>query len=279
MKYHNNKLTKFKPDGTTNAGLSNNQRKCGFTLAEGTTHTTLQNLKYAFTLAEVLITLGIIGVVAAITIPVTIVKHQKQVTAKRLAQTYSILSQAIVHSQTDHGDISSWGMTGSITIDQNNPAQAQDITTAFTDTYLAPYLKLTSKPVYTNNIQNFGYVYPKTKDDRNYRFGSAYILELTNGTTLFVAYNIIPAQNRYSTPNIFVDINGKQGPNILGRDFFLFTFDGINLMRIKPSGYEYNRDDLKNYCAKHSSGEEYENLRCTALIMKDGWEITDDYPW
>ena len=40
--------------------------------------------KLAFTLAEILITLGIIGVVAALTIPALIVKHQKKVFATKV---------------------------------------------------------------------------------------------------------------------------------------------------------------------------------------------------
>ncbi len=233
----------------------------------------------AFTLAEVLITLGIIGVVAAMTIPGMIVKHQKQVTAKRLEQTYSILYQAVNHAQADYGDISSWGMVGSTSMDQDNPTQVQDLITSFADKYLVPYLKLTSSPLYSNNIARQGYVYPKTKDGRSYNFNNAYILELPNSSTLFVSYNRSSSQNIYSLPIIFVDINGKQGPNIVGRDFFMFTFDGADTMKLLPSGISLDRTTLKNKCSKHTSGREYENLYCTALIMIDGWEIRDDYPW
>ena len=49
----------------------------------------------AFTLAEVLITLGIIGVVAALTMPTLIAKHQKQVFVNRVKQTYSIVSNRV----------------------------------------------------------------------------------------------------------------------------------------------------------------------------------------
>lgn len=46
-------------------------KRFGFTLAEGATHVAMPNskLNFGFTLAEVLITLGIIGVVAAMTMP------------------------------------------------------------------------------------------------------------------------------------------------------------------------------------------------------------------
>ena len=50
----------------------------------------------AFTLAEVLITLGIIGVVAAMTMPSVITNYQKKQTAAQLKKAYSIVSQALV---------------------------------------------------------------------------------------------------------------------------------------------------------------------------------------
>ncbi len=57
--------------------MEKNKRK-GFTLAEGATQVDNSNNKrrFAFTLAEVLITLGIIGVVAALTVPTLIQNYQ-----------------------------------------------------------------------------------------------------------------------------------------------------------------------------------------------------------
>lgn len=50
--------------------------------------------RFAFTLAEVLITLGIIGVVAAMTIPVLVQKYKEQATVTRVKKFYSVFSQA-----------------------------------------------------------------------------------------------------------------------------------------------------------------------------------------
>ena len=60
-----------------------------FTLAEGATHvaTCGNNRKVAFTLAEVLITLGIIGVVAAMTMPSLIQNYQEKATVTKLPST------------------------------------------------------------------------------------------------------------------------------------------------------------------------------------------------
>jgi type II secretory pathway pseudopilin PulG len=62
----------------------------------------------AFTLAEVLITLGIIGIVAEMTIPTLINNFQKQETAVMVEKTYSDLSQAIRLSEIDNGPVATW---------------------------------------------------------------------------------------------------------------------------------------------------------------------------
>ena len=63
-----------------------------------------------FTLAEVLITLGIIGIVAAMTIPTLIAKNKLRVTRTKLAHTYSILSQAYKLAYNEYGDPTGWGL-------------------------------------------------------------------------------------------------------------------------------------------------------------------------
>lgn len=50
----------------------------------------------AFTLAEVLITLGIIGVVAAMTMPVLISNHNKSVVEARLSKAYNVFQMLFV---------------------------------------------------------------------------------------------------------------------------------------------------------------------------------------
>ncbi len=60
--------------------------------------------KKAFTLAEVLITLGIIGVVAAMTLPALISLYQKKIVETRLEHTYSLISQALKMAEADYGD-------------------------------------------------------------------------------------------------------------------------------------------------------------------------------
>ena len=61
--------------------------------------------KIAFTLAEVLITLGIIGVVAALTLPSVIQNYKKQVTVTQLKKAYSVLGQVVQKSIADNGPV------------------------------------------------------------------------------------------------------------------------------------------------------------------------------
>ena len=77
----------------------------GFTLAEDATHVArLEDNRFsAFTLAEVLVTLGIIGVVAAMTMPVLIQKHQKMVLKQQFKKSYSVMQQAYQKVYADLG--------------------------------------------------------------------------------------------------------------------------------------------------------------------------------
>lgn len=64
----------------------------------------LQRIKLGFTLAEVLITLGIIGVVAAMTIPTLISNHQKKQTVVKLQKAISVMNQAYKLSYDEVGE-------------------------------------------------------------------------------------------------------------------------------------------------------------------------------
>ena len=59
------------------------------------------SLKSAFTLAEVLVTLGIIGVVSAMTVPTLIQNHQRKTYVVQLHKFYNEMSQALLQYQTD----------------------------------------------------------------------------------------------------------------------------------------------------------------------------------
>ncbi len=235
--------------------------------------------KQGFTLAEVLITLGIIGIVASMTLPALIQQNQKKVTATRLEQTYSQLYQAINMAQAKYGDMKNWDVNENYksSNDASNPNLSKDMAAKFAETYITPYIKHTGTPQVIQP-RELGYSDYRTKNGQIYWNAgtSTYILELANGVTLFIAYN--GDEEILLLPIIFVDINGRAKPNIVGRDFFLFTLDSVSTMKLKPYGIDYKREKLLEDCSSRASSL-YGNLNCTGLIVIDGWEIKDDYPW
>ena len=73
-------------------------------------------------------------------------------------------------------------------------------------------------------------------------------------------------------------------PNKYGKDVFMFSFDYKNSLEPYGLGFvsgmsevpHFSRDNLlkgsDRACQRHG-------LYCAAVIMLDGWEIRDDYPW
>ncbi len=67
--------------------------------------------KQAFTLAEILITLGIIGIVAALTMGTIIPRLEKVKTEAKLKKFYNTIAQATDRAMVVHGDWSTWDYT------------------------------------------------------------------------------------------------------------------------------------------------------------------------
>jgi len=180
----------------------------------------------AFTLAEVLITLGIIGVVAAMTIPTLISKYQDKVTIAQLKETYSIFTQAVKMAENEYGEAEGWGIT------QRDEAGANIVAEK-----LKPFLKITldcGTTEYGRKKCLSGSTY-KVCNLNNISCGTgtaAYYLALNNGAVVS-----LHAGENGSTGIIFyvqVDTNGMAKPNRWGYDYYEFTyFEGKGLM---PSG-------------------------------------------
>ena len=108
---------------------------------------------YAFTLAEVLITLGVIGVVAALTLPAVIANHKRLESVSRLKKAYTTISQALTRAQVDNGDISVWDSlaTDSVDDDKDDAKVVKDV-----ETYILPYLSNVIEAKY-GSLKDFGY--------------------------------------------------------------------------------------------------------------------------
>ncbi len=205
-----------------------------------TSHFSLR--KAAFTLAEVLITLGIIGVVAALTIPTLMANQRRKVTATRLKQSYNILYNAIKASEAENGSWLYW----------DAPEEGGN-TKEFAEKYILPYLK------YTDVGENTVFDGTPVK----------YYIKLANGTIVGLYMG--------ACMDFLVDINGEKAPNKWGYDQFDFLLnikqsDNGYPKEFGPKGRGANRETLLQNCGGNSLQE------CAGLIELDGWEIAKDYP-
>lgn len=184
-----------------------------------TSHFSLK--KAAFTLAEVLITLGIIGVVAAMTMPSLIQNYQEKATVTKLKKCYSLVSQAYVSILNDEG--------GSDTLQAGDDLEMME--------KFGKYLKYQktcgrNKGCFPNVTYKSvtGNGYSKWEDDTTDRSRAI----LTDGTLIMFNKSAMwEGEGNYLYAQIYVDINGFKGPNQLGRDFFYFY---INPEKIVPAG-------------------------------------------
>lgn len=219
--------------------------------------------KLAFTLAEVLITLGVIGVVAAITIPGLITSYNKKITETRLAKFYSVFNQAIRLSVAENGDVDTWDdywdNDGIITGGQENQTGVEK---AF-DTYLRPYMQIAYKKRIHYGQDKILYVLPD---------GGAF------------AYNVWGTRDITFFPKDAEKCIARNKP--IGTCSFMFIFHPISESPnwkyhynkgLEP--YLYDWDGSKTHL---KSGATYScansGYYCTAMIKNNGWKIPKDYP-
>ncbi len=217
-----------------------------------------------------MITLGIIGVVAAITLPALITNYQKKQTVEQLKNVYSTLEQAFKMSEFENGFSNEWVTDGSTIVNEQ-------VVTEYFDMYWRPYLKILKT---CKSNADCGYKQTQFYNALGKSSGAMIVdpstrtsIILNNGMLLvFVPMNWKSAGNPYMSKiqQIRVDLNGAKGQNRYGRDVFNFVIDLENHF-IKPWGYNESTHD----CSKGSEGQ-----RCLKRIIDDSWQIKgDDYPW
>ncbi|MBP3924480.1 type II secretion system protein [bacterium] len=224
----------------------------------------IEDKKVAFTLAEVLITLGIIGVVAALTLPTLINKYKERVLVERLKQTYSIFSQAYLRAVVDNGMPDNWDIG-----ERNSMEGAEklyDILTA--------YMKLgkSCKSEYGCFAQEY-----KTLDGNTYGYAPAnhpmYVRGiLANG----VAFAMPSSGSGCELENdvyknicsvLYVDLNGYSRPNQAGIDYFGFY---ITTKGIIPMGLQGWNGGANGYTCEKSGTSRGNGTGCTAWVLSHG---------
>ena len=218
-----------------------------------------------FTLAEVLITLGIIGVVAAMTIPTLMTNYAKHRTETQLVKFYSMMNQTLRMSVAENGDPDGWVVA--------NKTYTYDENVTFLYTYILPYMK------------NLGYENCSPKYPDGTVVGNSVCVYLMDGSVL----------------NFYIDGNGGDiafftekrwlsDTTNFPRHRFKFQLSKISgiidgkynsVNYIEPYTYMWDgtKENLKNHyrygCHKDSQVFNY----CAKYIQMNSWKIPSDYPW
>lgn len=213
-----------------------------------------------FTLAEVLITLGIIGIVAAMTIP-TLMKNTQDAELKSAwKKAYSVISQASLNVKNDNGG--TFAGLGSA-FDLNSQNTLRD---AYTN-----YLKVVKKcdadayglcfhpesgGIYLDTVKLLnGTSHLQCNSYLPYFFESASGVILPDGQLVLFAWVNTGTACTFSIEGytndcgfMTVDVNGFKGPNTVGRDIFAIE---ILENKIVPAG----TGTLSNTCSTSSTGQ------------------------
>ena len=244
--------------------------------------------RVAFTLAEVLITLGIIGVVAAITLPTLIQNYQKQVWVNQLKKEVSVLQNAVrtiiategVENLFDTSFVRS-KPSGEYTCFQYSPDKLN--------------LKITGKKTH-----HYRYAYTEGGTFRYLADGASFDVDFADG-----GWFCFRPESQL-TVTFFVDVNGDKGPNKSNRDQFTFKLDKYGQI-VQSGDLNVSIDDeavaeLNNACKEdpnacqaifgttnitkdhinkwlldsivsECSDNDMANFACLDLIIRDGWKM------
>lgn len=224
--------------------------------------TRLFSSKNGFTLAEVLITLGVIGIVAAMTMPTVLVHNRERENTAKLKKVYSTMTQAYTRAVADIGTPDFWDLVG-----KDDVTGAENIKKV-----LGPYF--TVKPncadiggcwrnenTYLLNRTpgpNIGALEDRTFSTFSVVDGMAFAFNVEDKDCKAVFGQTKALTNVCAT--FIVDVNGDKHPNQFGYDIFKFF---ITKFGIQPYGSQADEVNPFETSCK-STGDGY---GCAAWVV------------
>lgn len=211
--------------------------------------------KNAFTLAEVLVTLGILGVVAAVTMPTLINNHQRKVHITQLRKFYTELSQASIRYMSDHNALSM----------KEAGLRSQQAAEEFINQYFNVVQTCTSQS------DCMSVSYKKISGAQSWNSSRTKFAALSSGASFGYGY---VTNNNYYVMSFDLDTNGAKGPNVVGRDFFviyLYNDGKIDeaVSHAAPATREERESVYNSGCAAANSNWS----GCFGKILNDNWEM------
>lgn len=236
-------------------------------------------MKKAFTLAEVLITLGIIGVVVALTMPMLIGHFEKTTTATKLKKFYSVMAQATDKAMSENGDWSTWDYSLS----------AKD----FFNKYYASNLKVVKTMCKFDNNRDFRECGNNSSFDNSNRY-----MVLEDGTVFTLRKNGGNGSDN-SIVSFYFGIypKGYQAQKIAGRTYFEIALYNLKNMKKRCNygpymcgfagdGFYVGDDPAYKhwlnysdsaYCSFKSGDPAWGSYECYYKFIRDGFMFKNDY--
>ena len=252
--------------------------------------------KLGFTVAEIIITMAIIGIVSALSMPTFISSYRKQSYANTLATAISNFETAMSTMLVKEGvddllDTQAWGNAEFSLLGEVEAAEGenQDDVNAENNEKIKRFMfdigrtlkiidlgenilyKALSTP---NAVANLSFGTPVSFLSKG---GVEYKIEISN-----IDRGLAKSENDMLTQNcnyinkaadVGIDINGAKGPNILGRDYFRFELgtDG----HLYPFGGRdyciYNEEDYQDVTEKCVA--DLDGNYCAAYLMQNGYKM------
>lgn len=240
----------------------------------------------AFTLAEILITMAIIGTIAALTIPTLISYSQKTQYAAALKEAYSKFNQALQGVSTNHGCVNDLKCAGVFGAGTTSKTIGDEIATYFLIGKNCGMTPVGQGCLPANANNNFngssGSTTPLDTDSTLDKFTTA------GGVSFAIMNNVTGCADNWSSTvgymsqtcgYVYIDVNGLQGPNYLGRDIFMFFITNGKGAQLYPWGGEDDNSTISqkwwnaggaNNCSLATSTN---GAYCTGRVVEKGWKI------
>ena len=254
-------------------------------------------MKRGFTLAEVLITLGVIGVVAAITMPTLIKNYQKHVWVNQLKKSVSTIENgfklAMANDEVMELEntklIQSMGESGS----RDNEAFFNEFKKYFKVIKIRESGFDEMEGYKTLSGVDMSGLNDAISNGIYFADGSLLIMKLTGDVSKLSPVMCNNAKSlggnlceEINTAYFDIDVNGDKKPNQFGRDRFGFILGNNgrlypiagkdNALFIEQKDLAINSNYWKAspfYNCNTSGGGMYNGLSCAARIMENGWKM------
>lgn len=204
--------------------------------------------RFAFTLSEVMVTLAIIGVVSALTVPTLMNNYQRKGYVTQIRKAAFELSQAADLAITDEGK-----RTLRATSLTSNP-----------DSFLRKYLRI-NQDCGPSGASCFASSYGTVS-------GGSVNVSCSGGVITTAGYSICmtTASGGEKVADVVVDVNATNGPNIAGRDlFFLDLYDDASVDEDVSPTHKKNGTISRGTSNCTSTG-----VGCYSKLIEDNWEMT-----